>query len=137
VTLTDRLIWPALHALVAQKVLGAFGGRLRMAIAGGAPLSDAVARFYLGLGLTLLQGYGMTETSPVVSCNTPDDNDPASVGRPLPGVQVRIGENNELLVAGPTVMQGYWKRPEDTQRVLEPDGWLHTGDQARLTEGRL
>lgn len=135
--LLDGPVWQVLEPLVARKVLGAFGGRLRMAIAGGAPLGDSVARFYLGLGLTLLQGYGMTETSPVVSCNTPEDNDPASVGRPLPGVQVRIGENNELLVAGPTVMQGYWKRPEDTQRVLEADGWLHTGDQARLTDGRL
>ena len=137
VGLLDQLAWRALEPLVAKKVLGAFGGRLRMAIAGGAPLGDSVARFYLGLGMTLLQGYGMTETSPVVSCNTPEDNDPASVGRPLPGVQVRIGENNELLVAGPTVMQGYWKREEDTRRVLEADGWLHTGDQARLTDGRL
>ena len=134
---TDQLAWGALRPLVADKVLAAFGGRLRMAIAGGAPLSANVAHFFLGLGLNLLQGYGMTETSPVVSCNAPDDNEPASVGRPLPGVQVRIGDNDELLIAGPNVMLGYWKRPEDTQRVLEPDGWLHTGDQARVVDGRL
>lgn len=133
----ERLAWQALQPLVAQRVLGAFGGRLRMAIAGGAPLSATVAHFFLGLGLNLLQGYGMTETSPVVSCNTPDDNEPNSVGRPLPGVQVRIGDNSELLIAGPNVMQGYWKRPQDTQRVLEADGWLHTGDQAKLVDGRL
>jgi long-chain acyl-CoA synthetase len=133
----ERLAWAALRPLVADKVLAAFGGRLRMAIAGGAPLSANVAHFFLGLGLNLLQGYGMTETAPVVSCNAPDDNEPASVGRPLPGVQVRIGDNDELLIAGPNVMLGYWKRPEDTRRVLEPDGWLHTGDQAKVVDGRL
>ncbi|GMU47419.1 MAG: AMP-binding protein [Porticoccaceae bacterium] len=133
----EQLAWALLRPLVADRVLAAFGGRLRMAIAGGAPLGANIARFFLGMGLDLLQGYGMTESSPVVSANTPEDNDPASVGRPLPGVQVRIGEHDELLVAGPNVMQGYWKRPEDTRRVLEPDGWLHTGDQARITDGRL
>ena len=133
----EQLAWAALRPLVADKVLAAFGGRLRMAIAGGAPLSANVAHFFLGLGLNLLQGYGMTETAPVVSCNAPDDNEPASVGRPLAGVQARIGDNDELLIAGPNVMLGYWKRPEDTQRVLRPDGWLHTGDQARVVDGRL
>ncbi|MES2090594.1 MAG: long-chain fatty acid--CoA ligase [Pseudomonadota bacterium] len=133
----ERLAWQGLRPLVAQRVLDAFGGRLRMAIAGGAPLSANVAHFFLGLGLHLLQGYGMTETSPVVSCNTPDDNDPASVGRPLPDVQVRIGENDELMIAGPAVMRGYWKRPQDTERVLQADGWLHSGDQAKLVDGRL
>jgi len=133
----EQLAWALLRPLVADRVLAAFGGRLRMAIAGGAPLGANIARFFLGLGLDLLQGYGMTESSPVVSANTPEDNDPASVGRPLPGVQVRIGDNGELLVAGPNVMPGYWKRPDDTRRVLDPDGWLHTGDQARITDGRL
>ncbi|MDE2401575.1 MAG: long-chain fatty acid--CoA ligase [Burkholderiales bacterium] len=133
----ERLAWQVLRPLVAQRVLDTFGGRLRIAVAGGAPLSGTVAHFFLGLGLDLLQGYGMTETSPVVSCNTPTDNEPSSIGRALPGVQVRIGENGELMVAGPSVMMGYWKRPEDTQRTLEPDGWLHTGDQAKIVDGRL
>ncbi|MGK2915062.1 MAG: AMP-dependent synthetase/ligase [Porticoccaceae bacterium] len=133
----EQLLWAILRPLVADKVLAAFGGRLRLAIAGGAPLSANVAHFFLGMGLNLLQGYGMTESSPVVSGNTPDDNEPASVGRPLSGVQVRIGENDELLIAGPNVMLGYWHRPEDTQRMLEPDGWLHTGDQAKVVDGRL
>ena len=133
----ERLAWQVLRPWVAQKVLDAFGGRVRLAISGGAPLSANIAHFFLGLGLNLLQGYGMTETSPVVSANTPDDNDPTSVGRPLPGVQVRIAEDGELMVAGPNVMLGYWKREADTRRVLEPDGWLHTGDQARIVDGRL
>jgi long-chain acyl-CoA synthetase len=72
----------------------------------------------------------------VVACNTPEDNDPATVGRALPGVDVRIGDNKELLVRGPNVMRGYWKREEDTARVLE-DGWLHTGDQAAIEHGRI
>jgi long-chain acyl-CoA synthetase len=78
----------------------------------------------------------MTESSPVVSANTPEDNDPATVGRPLPGVEVRIVDNKELLVRGPNVMRGYWKRDEDTARVLV-DGWLHTGDQAAIEGGRI
>jgi len=133
----EQLLWTILRPLVADKVLAVFGGRLRLAITGGAPMSANVAHFFLGMGLDLLQGYGMTETSPVVSGNTPDDNDPASVGRPLAGVQLSIGENDELLIAGPNVMPGYWNRPEDTRRVLEPDGWLHTGDQAKVVDGRL
>lgn len=133
----ERLAWQVLRPWVAQKVLDAFGGRVRLAISGGAPLSANIAHFFLGLGLNLLQGYGMTETSPVVSANTPDDNDPTSVGRPLPGVQVRIAEDGELMVAGPNVMLGYWKREADTGRVLEADGWLHTGDQAKIVDGRL
>ena len=78
----------------------------------------------------------MTEASPVVSSNRPGDNDPATVGRPIPGVEVRIGDNRELLVKGPNVMAGYLNRPEDTQRAIE-DGWLHTGDQAEIRDGRI
>jgi long-chain acyl-CoA synthetase len=73
----------------------------------------------------------------VISCNIPDDNDPASVGRPLPGIEVRIGDSDELLARGPNIMQGYWLRPEETRRVVDAEGWLHTGDQARLENGRL
>jgi long-chain acyl-CoA synthetase len=95
-----------------------------------------VARCFLGLGVPIMQGYGMTETSPVVAVNTPDDNDPATVGRPLGGVEVHIGENQELLVRGPNVMRGYWKRDDDTARAFT-DGWLHTGDQAAIEAGRI
>jgi long-chain acyl-CoA synthetase len=133
----DGLLQPVLGRLVAQTLLAQFGGRVRVAVSGGAPLSHAVARCFLGLGLPLLQGYGMTETSPVVAANGLDDNDPATVGRALAGVEVRISENQELQVRGPLVMKGYWKRPEDTARVLRADGWLCTGDQAVIEGGRI
>jgi long-chain acyl-CoA synthetase len=131
-----RLAWPVLERLVANRVLARFGGRVRFAIAGGAPLGERVARCFLSLGLGVLQGYGMTESAPVVSANTLEDNDPLSVGRAIPGVEARIGANAELLVRGPNVMRGYWRRPEDTQRAIE-DGWLHTGDQAAIEGGRI
>ena len=136
-SMLDPLLWPLLDKLVAGKLRAQFGGRVRVAVSGGAPLSHAVARCFLGLGMPLLQGYGMTETSPVVAANGVDDNDPATVGRPLPGVEVRIGDNRELQVRGPLVMQGYWKRADDTARVLTTDGWLSTGDQADLQDGRI
>jgi len=131
------LPWPLLQALVAKPLLAQFGGRVRVAVSGGAPLSPTIAKCFLGLGLPLVQGYGMTETAPVVSVNSLDDNDPACVGKALPGVEVRIGENRELQVRGPIVMKGYWKRPEDTARILAPDGWLGTGDQAEIVNGRI
>ena len=131
------LPWPLLQALVAKPLLAQFGGRVRVAVSGGAPLSPTIAKCFLGLGLQLVQGYGMTETAPVVSANSPDDNDPASVGRALPGVEVRIGDNRELQVRGPIVMKGYWKRPEDTAKILSADGWLGTGDQAEILSGRI
>jgi long-chain acyl-CoA synthetase len=136
-TLTDRLAWVALDRLVAAKVRAAFGGRLRVAVAGGAPMPPAISRFFLAMGVNVLQGYGMTEASPVVAANRLERNDPESVGETIPGVEVRIGANDEVLVRGPSVMRGYWRRPDDTERALGPDGWLHTGDQARLEGGRL
>jgi len=135
-TILDAPTWPLLNRLVARTLRGQFGGRLRLAVSGGAPLSHPVARCFLGLGVPILQGYGMTETSPVVSVNALEDNDPATVGRPLAGVEVRIGDNRELLIRGPNVMRGYWKRDEDTARAFT-DGWLHTGDQAAIEAGRI
>ena len=131
------LPWPLLQALVAKPLLAQFGGRVRVAVSGGAPLSPTIAKCFLGLGLPLVQGYGMTETAPVVSVNSLDDNDPACVGKALPGVEVRIGDNRELQVRGPIVMKGYWKRPEDTAKILGADGWLGTGDQAEIVNGRI
>jgi long-chain acyl-CoA synthetase len=132
-----RLAWPLLDRVVGAPLRDRFGGRLRAAVAGGAPLPALVARPFLALGVPVLQGYGMTESAPVVSCNTPVDNDPATVGRPLPGVEVRIGEGGELLVHGGNVMMGYWQRPSDTAAALSSDGWLHTGDLAVLEDGRI
>lgn len=131
------LTWPLLRRLVADKVMHRLGGRLRLAVSGGAALSPAVAEFFLGLGLTLVQGYGLTEAAPVVSVNLPGNNLPASVGPPLPGVEVRIGADDELQVHGPNVMQGYWHNPQASAVVLDQEGWLHTGDQARLEAGLI
>jgi long-chain acyl-CoA synthetase len=133
----DRLAWPLLKRLVADRISAELGGRLRVAVSGGAPIAEPIIRLFLSLGLDVLQGYGMTETSPVVATNTAEDNDPRSVGRALDGIEVRIGSNDELLVRGPSVMVGYWRKPEETRRAIEADGWLHTGDQARIEAGRL
>jgi long-chain acyl-CoA synthetase len=129
--------WPLLNALVARKVVAKLGGRLRLTICGGAALSPELARVFLGLGVPLLQGYGLTETSPVISANRIDDNDPASVGIPLPDVEVRIGPDQELLVRSPGVCLGYWRQPEATAALIDADGWLHTGDQARMEHNHL
>jgi long-chain acyl-CoA synthetase len=132
------LLWPVLNALVAKKILARLGGRLRAAISGGAALPPDISRVFLGLGLTVLQGYGMTEASPVICGNRPDDNVPASVGRPLPGVEVKLGQGDGLLVKGPNVMLGYWNNPQATADVLGGDGWLITGDIARIdAQGRV
>ena len=126
------LLWPLLNKLVAQKVTAKLGGRLRMAVSGGAALSKSVARVFIGLGVPILQGYGLTETSPVISVNVPDDNEPGSVGLPLNGVELRIGEQQELLVKTPGLMQGYWNNHAATKDIIDAEGWLHTGDQARI-----
>lgn len=129
------LIWPLLKNLVGTKLAQRLGGRLRLAICGGAPLSPPIAETFIGLGLDILQGYGLTETSPIISVNTPEDNLPLSVGRPLPGITVKIGENQELLTKGPNVMLGYWQQ---TSSIVDAEGWLHTGDQARIDDdGRI
>ena len=132
----DELLWPWLDRMVGTTVRAQFGGRLRVAVSGGAALSQPIAQCFLGLGLPLLQGYGMTETSPIVAANALDDNDPATIGRTLNGVQVRIGENRELQVRGRGVMLGYWKREADTAAAFV-DGWLRTGDQAAIEGGRI
>ncbi len=124
--------WPVLERLVAGKVTDKLGGRLRVAVSGGAPLNDVVARMFIALGVPILQGYGLTETSPVISVNTLQDNEPRSVGVVLPGIQVRIDESDELVVRGPGVMLGYWNNEEATREMIGADGWLHTGDQARI-----
>ena len=129
------LLWPLLRRRVARPVLDRLGGRLRAAVSGGAPLPYEVARVFIGLQLPLIQGYGLTETSPVVSVNPLEDNRPDSVGVPLRGLQVRIGPNDELQVKGPCNMLGYWNNHAATARMFAADGWLRTGDQARL-DGR-
>lgn len=131
------LLWPLLRALVASKLLERLGGRLRLCISGGAALNPHIAHTFIGLGLPICQGYGLTEASPVVSVNLLERNDPASIGVPLPGIEVRFGANEALMVKGPSVMLGYWRNPEATAQVLDADGWLDTGDQARMKDGYL
>jgi long-chain acyl-CoA synthetase len=128
------LLWPLLNALVAKKIRARLGGRLRAAISGGAALPPDISRVFIGLGLTVLQGYGLTETSPIACANRPDDNIPASIGKPIPGVEVKIGAQNALMIKGPNVMLGYWNNPEATKAMIGPDGWLNSGDTARIDE---
>ena len=127
------LLWPLLKKLVADKILVKLGGRLRVAISGGAALSPEISRVFIGLGLPIVQGYGLTETSPVISGNRPHSNFPASVGQPIEGVQARIGAQSALLVKGPCNMQGYWKNPEATAAMISSEGWLNTGDTAHIS----
>ncbi len=128
------LLWPLLNVLVAGKVMSKLGGRLRFSISGGAALPPKVSRLFIALGLPLNQGYGLTETSPVISTNRIDNNIPASVGLPLQGIEVRIGAQNALLVKSPSNMLGYWHNPEATKAMIDADGWLNTGDTARIDE---
>jgi long-chain acyl-CoA synthetase len=128
------LALPLLNKLVANKVLTRLGGRMRLAVSGGAPLPESAAKLFIGLGLNLLQGYGLTETSPVISVNEPANNYPGSVGRAIPGVAVKVGDNDELLARGPGNMLGYWNNHKATAQTIDAEGWLHTGDQARISE---
>jgi len=133
----DTLLTPLLRTIVGKPVLARLGGRLRLAVVGGAPLDPAIARRFIGLGLPVLQGYGLTEASPVVAVNRDADNDPESVGPPLPGVEVRRAPDAELLVRAPSVMQGYWRNADATRTAIDAEGWLHTGDLADLRAGRI
>jgi long-chain acyl-CoA synthetase len=128
------LLWPLLNHLVASKVMARLGGRLRLTLCGGAALQPEISRVFIALGLPILQGYGLTETSPIVCANRLDSNFPSSVGLPLPGVEVRIGEQGALLVKGQNVMLGYWNNAEATRAMIDADGWLNSGDIASISE---
>ncbi len=136
--LTDYPYKLAIDALLNPKVQMRFGGRIKALVSGGAPLNPEVGQFFSSLGLTLLQGYGQTESGPVVSCNRPRAGIKLdTVGPPMKGVEVRIAEDGEILIRGELVMAGYWRNEAETERVLK-DGWLHSGDVGHLDEkGRL
>ncbi|MBI3271206.1 MAG: long-chain fatty acid--CoA ligase [Planctomycetes bacterium] len=121
------------HALVLRKVQARVGGRLRLLLSGGAPLSRELALFFYALGFTVLEGYGLTETSPVICMNRPGATKPGTVGKPIPGVEVRLAEDGEILCKGPNVMKGYHNLPAETAEALR-DGWFHTGDVGRFDE---
>src|SRR6266850_310600 len=133
----DRIVLTLLGKRVAAPVLARLGGRMRFAVLGGAPLDPAIAWLFLGLGLPVLQGYGMTEASPVISVNRLEGNVPESVGMPLDNVEVRIAADGELLARGPSVMKGYWNNPEASAKSLDREGWLHTGDLAEIRDDRI
>ena len=119
--------WKLADKLVYKKIRMGLGGNLRIVSSGGAPLSQSLAEFFWTVGIPIYQGYGLTETSPIVSSNYPV-NRMGSSGKPIPNVQVRAAEDGEILVKGPCVMQGYYKNPEATREVLSEDGWFRTGD---------
>ncbi len=129
-----RLRWKIADRIVYSKIREGIGGRFRAFISGGGPLSRDIAEFFWAVGVPVYQGYGLTETSPVVSANYPGANRVGSVGRPIEHVRVRIADDGEILVQGPCVMKGYYQRAADTNAVLSADGWLSTGDIGRLDE---
>ena len=134
----DGLTRPILKKLIADKVLQQFGGNLKIAIAGGAALNGKVARVFGGLGLAPIQGYGMTEASPIIAGNSLKINQPDTVGYLFSNLEMRLApETNEIQIRGSSVMKGYWKRPEDTAKVLDPQGWLSTGDVGEINQEGL
>jgi long-chain acyl-CoA synthetase len=128
-TVYDRLVYSKLRA--------ATGGRVQYAVSGGAPLGERLGHFFRGAGITVLEGYGLTETSPVVSANLPSNNKIGTVGPPVPGVTIRIADDGEILVSGPNVFLGYWHNETATAEMIDSDGWLYTGDLGELDDGHL
>ncbi len=134
VSLRTRLLHAVFDRLVYRKLRGVMGGALRFAVSGGGPLSERLNHFFHGMGVAVLEGYGMTETSPVLTLNVPQALGIGTVGQPLPETSVRLAEDGEILARGPQVFQGYWHDEEATRRAFTPDGWLMTGDLGSLDD---
>jgi long-chain acyl-CoA synthetase len=133
-SLTVRGQHAVFSRLVYGKLRAALGGRCEFAVSGGAPLGERLGHFYRGIGVTVLEGYGLTETTAALTVNTPDALKVGTVGRPLPGTAVRVAEDGELLFKGGQVFAGYWKNDAATADVLDGDGWFHTGDVGEVDD---
>jgi long-chain acyl-CoA synthetase len=130
----DSMMWKLANKLCYSKVMEAFGGRVRVFVSGGAPLGVDTARWFASAGVALWEGYGLTETSPVIALNTTVSHKMGTVGKVLPNVEVKLAEDGELLTRGPAVFPGYWQKPQETAACFEEEGWFRTGDIASIDE---
>jgi long-chain acyl-CoA synthetase len=126
------LLWALANKLVYSKIREAFGGRITTFISGGAPLGIDTGNWFASVGISVLEGYGLTETSPVIAINTPGVHRMGSVGKPLPNVECKLAADGELLTRGPGIFQGYWQKPLATSEAFDTDGWFYTGDIAKI-----
>ncbi|MCH9844248.1 MAG: AMP-dependent synthetase/ligase [Alphaproteobacteria bacterium] len=133
-SLIEKLLRYPAYIMIKRKIRGRFGGRLRAFVSGGAPLNSTIGNFFIALGVDILQGYGLTETSPVVSFNRPDDNDATTVGLPIKGVEVEIADDGEILIRGDLITQGYWNNKQASKKLFNKDGFLHTGDIGKFDD---
>lgn len=129
-----RMGRPLAKWLVYDKVANTLGGNFRAIIVGGAPLSEELCRFFWNVGVPLYQGYGLTETAPVLATNYPDNNKPGTVGKAFPGTEVKITPEGEIIAKGPNVMRGYHGDPEGTRAIIDDEGWIHTGDKGSIDQ---